>query len=163
MVRDATLLTEHAVTSRTESALDRWIVVSPWRAAVVFAIAYLVIQPALYTLIHILNDEPRIVTTRVDWLALAALAVAMGAIAGIAFHVSRKLAPRSWTRAWIEAGNASLSVSCVLAWDKLPGLNWVAWIAIMIFSATVCGLLFGSIVRIVSNSIAASSSPLLPP
>jgi hypothetical protein len=56
-VRDATLLPEHAVTSRTESALDRWIVVSPWRAALVFAIAYLVIQPALYTLIRILNDE----------------------------------------------------------------------------------------------------------
>lgn len=163
MVLDANLLPEHAVTARTESAFDRWVYVSPWRAAVVFALFYLAFQPPSYALFHILNDEPWIVTTRGDWLEFCALAVTMGAIGGVAFHVSRNLAPRSWTRAWIEAGNGGLFVSCAIAWDQLHGLNWVAWIAIVIFSATVGGIFLGSIFRFIANSIAASSSPMPPP
>jgi hypothetical protein len=150
------------VTARTESAFDRWIVVSPWRAASVFAALYLILQPAFYAFLHAINSEPWMFTTPRAWLGFGALAAATGAIGGIAYHVSRTLARGSWTRAWIEAGNAGLFISCAIALDQLHGLNRVVWVATVSFSATVSGLVLGSIYRIIASSIAASSSPVPP-
>jgi hypothetical protein len=132
---------------------ERGILKTPVRAMLVFASGFVVCQPILYQFLRLINGQPRHFLPSRDWADFLAYVVVLGALAGLVWYYSRGLQRGSLHRWWADAGLSATGLIPMILSDELSTTPWIKSLLATFVAVTVCGVLFGSIARWVSNSI----------
>jgi hypothetical protein len=135
---------------------DRGKLTTPLRAVLAFACGFVVCQPIMYWLIHLLPPRPRAIVTLHEWIVFELEVAFLGAIAGVWWYYSRRPTPRTRVQYWADPGLSVLAIGALMNADQSVKMPWFLWIPLPVVVAPILGFAFGSIALFVANSINAS-------
>jgi hypothetical protein len=132
---------------------DRGILTTPLRAVLAFACGFVVCQPIMYWLLHLLPPRPRAIVTLREWIVFELEVAFLGALAGVWWYYSRRATPRTRVQYWADPGLSFLAIGALLNADQSVTMPWFLWIPVPVVVAPILGIAFGNIALFVADSI----------
>lgn len=117
-----------------------------------FALGYLIWQPAAQFLLHVLVRQPIPFSTAREWRDFLGVATAIGAGSGWLWFATRRMSAESWARAVLESGLTMLVMSVMLAAAHFTEESVVLWVTGVVLASALTGLVWSPLFRWATRS-----------
>lgn len=124
-----------------------------------FAVGYVLWQPAAQFLLHAASGDPLPFATRAEWGRFVAVCAALGAVAGLVWWQAARLPRESVAKAWVRSSVTMIAMGVYITADRFSRDDLAWWLMTLLVIALFTGAMCIPLYRLSDRDEATPPQP----